>query len=488
LAQQKADALIRRNAPELAIMKIENSTAPQRQQVAQHILENIWDHTDVIEGAGKLADYVLFRNRDVAKNKVGALVETGLRQIIGAKEAGLKPGASFGESASSAVIDFVIPFWNVPYNFTKRGVGLATAPVWETGQYVGALARGDRQAQGEHFAKAVKGGLVMYFGTQLALGDNLTGPGPRDPGDRRIWLQKHQPNSFRVPGYTDWVSYQGMPWAIPFAAIAGAKEELQFKKKEQGELSPAAQYGTMALGVGKGALEGAMSNSFLDAAATNFRMLTGQGESLSELAQFGASTASRYLTPVPAGLLNFLGEVWDTVERDPGKPRTIDEILPNTADRLRMRIPGVREELPARLDAYGNERPNQRSPRVSGPAALFPTYRGPAPGEGDAITGQLERGSIGIPDAPKTLTLSSEAGTSMPLTIAEQREFQRIYGQRYRTILEKQGAGTKEMTEYRLERLRALARDQAEKAIIRSVPVEERRRRMRRDTPVRIAP
>lgn len=480
LAQQKADSLIKVKDPALSIMKIAGSSAPPREQAAEYILQNIWDFPDVLKGAGKAADYTLFRGRDVSTNRAIAKFEQGLRQMMGAKEVGGLGDATGLEKAVSGIVDFVVPFWNVPYNFTKQGLAKVAALPLEGTRLAQATARGDREAMGEHFAKAVHGSGLMVGAWWLATGDNLTASGPQDAGDRRVWLTDHRPYSVRVPGTNQWISYQGTPWAIPFATMAGATENLKFKQKADPTMSETDKYIAGGFGALSGAAEGAMSNSLLDAAVNNFQFLTGQSAGETNIAIGATGLATRYLSPLPSGLLKFLADISDSVERDPGKPRNFSEIPQNVEDRIKARTPGLRDDLPERRNAYGEVEPNRRSWQVSGPAALFPTYRGPAGHEGDPITRQLEKGSIGIPNAPEEVTLSAEARTTMPLTIREQQEFQRIFGERYRAILEKQGAGERPMTDYRLTNLRDLARKQAVAAIIRSVPVEERRRRMQR--------
>jgi hypothetical protein len=125
---------------------------------------------------------------------------------------------------------------------------------------------------------------------------------------------------------------------------------------------------------------------------------------------------------------------------------------------VKARIPGLRQSLPERVSLYGEPVPNERSLQNSGGRGLLPTYQGPAQYEGDAITGQLEKGSIGMPTAPKEMSID---GGKVPLTINEQRRFQELWGREYRKLLEDVGAGTKTLTDSDLEYLRAEARAEA---------------------------
>lgn len=457
-AQRKADALLRTGKLPEGFRFDPGLRIPEREQLAQHIMNNLWDHMDVMQQAGKIQDYTLFRSRD--KNRL----ESGLRQLMAVKN--LPPNPTIEDILKSAAVDFIMPFYNVPMNFMKQGVGnIVGAPRGAVGMIKNL---GSAEKQGEAAGRMVQGGLMMTIPIMLAQGDNLTGAGPTDPGDRRVWLQTHRPNSWRAPGTDTWVSYEGTPWAIPFASVAGAKEELEFRLKNDPRMTEGDRLLAGGLGAAKGFGQGVLSNSLLDGMNRNFQILTGnlnKGDIPTAL----SGMVSRYsphtlIAPVPSGMANFLARVSDTVERDTGKPQylSLEQIGDVARNQLQARIPGLRQQLPEKLGAYGEPRERE---------GFAYSVREP-----DAISSQLERGSIGIPDAPAEIRFSPQ--TVMPLTIAEQREFQRLYGANYRRLLEAQGAGTKEMSEYFLTWLRDEARKQASEAIRVSIPEEERRRRV----------
>jgi hypothetical protein len=469
-ARREADKMIRTQDSRLATMDLSNMDPRlnQAQKVQDYIQKNIWDFPEIIKEAGNLQDYLLFRSRGQGP------LEKRLRMLVGIKE------DKDASPAIRALADFVLPFWNVPYNFTKQGLGnVVGLPVGLTKAGVG-LAKGDAEMVGKGMGQAAKGAALMGAAATFALSDNLTGPGPEDEGDRRVWGETHRPNSFRFPGTKGWVSYEGTPWAIPFAVMAGVKEAVEFGKvdPQNPDWANALQYG---LGIAKGAARGALSQSFLEAAIKNAGVFMGADLSPQGGASLVSGTASRYApSPIPTGMLNFLSQLGETVERDAGRARDVKDIPEVAENQLRARIPGLRQELPAQTGAYGQtieaRRPNLYA---AVPRSLLPEK---APGGDDRISENLQDLSVGIPQAPKALTINSR---EVPITIDEQRRFQQYLGQNYRRILEKAEArktakGSEGYTADNYERMRLRAREAAEQKLRSEISREELKRRIDR--------
>ena len=480
-AQRHVDDLIREGSPKLAAMEPVGDWArfPQRERALAYIQQNPWDFPELIKAAGKIEDYTLFRSRGQGP------VEQRLRMLMGLKE--VPPDAPLYQHAGAAVLDFIIPFWNVPYNFTKQGLGNvahgAASPfsALEVGR---RLVTGDKKGAGELAARATQGAMMLGIPAMFAMGDNLTGPGPTDEADRRVWLQTHEPNSWRPPGTTAWISYEGTPWAIPFALVAGIKEGYEFKQIDR-EAPFWEQLATGGLAAARGAVKGALSQSFLDSAIRNAALFAGEVPSPQSGASILSGAALRYApSPVPTGMLDFLAGMFDTVEREAGRARDIGDIPEVVPNQILARLPGTRDDLPARRGAFGEVRENERSGlRALVPRSILPVE---APGGDDPIARQLQRGSVGIPQAPKELVVGQSR--KLPLTIQEQQDFQRYYGEAYRQLLEKKGAGEREFSVEKLEEYRTMARERAAKLVERQIPLEERRRRSYREAPVKVAP
>lgn len=479
-AQREADHILKIGAKIPGFALDTASGIPPREQVMSHILNNIWDYPKLIEKAGKIEDYSLFKSRSPDK------LEEALRFLMRRKNP--EPGADWKEHLLGLGIDFVIPFYNTLYNYAKQGLGNTIAPLYQPARFARAAARGDRAVMGESFAKALQGGAMIATPAFLYAAGDLTGAGPSDPGDRRIWEQTHRPNSFRILG-SDWMSYEGTPWAIPFAAVAGAAEELEFKKKKDPHMSPEGEAFASVTGGLKGAGRGILSQSLIEGVVRNFNFLTGQQLGEQDLATGLANTVLRYnpLTAVggpPSGLMGFLAQMTDAVERNPGRAQDIEDVYDPegpTVNAMKNRIPGLRQTLPEKTDAFGEVVPNER--RYG--KGLIPYYMGPAPGEGDPIAAQLERGSVGVSIAPEELTVG--IGT-VPLTIREQQRFQEVFGQRWRAMLEKYGAGTKSIPEDVLESWRSDAREYASRVVEQEIGKDEFRRRWKRREKVEVAP
>jgi hypothetical protein len=396
----------------------------------------------------------------------------------------VSPDASPKEKMLGLLANFVLPFQDVPYNFTKQGLGnVVGAPMGAAG-FSKAAVKGDRKEMGEQFARAGQGALLMAVPIMLARNekDSLTGPGPSDSAQRQIWLVNHKPNSYRLPFTDTWISYEGTPWAVPFATVAGVKEAWEFGKPEPGE-SDAAMIGRYLAGAGQGAVRGAASQSLVEPFMRNFELFGNQA-SENNIAQFFASLASRYsphdlVAPVGSGMLGFLANLTDTVERDTGRARNPDEIPEVARNAVESRIPILRNRLPERRNAYGEVVDKPRGRGVLG-------YQGEASMPNDPITKQLQEARVGMPTAPEEITVGQSR--KVPLTIREQQNFQQFYGEAYRDLLERRGAGQREMTDKQLEHYRTQARDRAQTLIERQIGLDELRRRSRREVPVKVAP
>jgi hypothetical protein len=482
LAQRKADDLIRAGEKMIDGVPIQN-----REQAADHILKNIWDHPEIIKDAGKIEDYTLFRSRDPGK------FERLLRQAMGLKELG--PNPTTRDVLQAALIDMVMPFFNVPYNFTKQGLGnvahgLAAVPREFTTMGVGAkMLRGQNKEAGELAARSAQGAAMMAVPMYFAMSgdrwdDNITAQGPTDAGQRRVWMENHRPYSFRWPGTASWISYEGTPVAIPFAAVAGGAEAIQQQQDSPDKGSAGAQALGIGLGALKGAGQGALSQTFLEGAQRNIEALTGDIKGPNAGAQVLAGLATRYApSPVPTGMLSFLAQMTDSVERDPGRARSLDDVLPVAADVVKSRIPGLRNQLPERRGAFGEVVDN---PYSGGWAAVPKSLVGArAPGEGDPIVSQLERGGVGIPNAPTDLPMGEG---SVPLTIKEQQMYQRVWGQEYYKLLKEMGAGKETFTDVELTNMRNGARRMAAGAVLDTLTNPEIDRRWVRKPVLEVAP
>ena len=482
-AQRTADRLLGSGAAEVKGMS--------RSAAKDYVLAHVWDYPEVIEKAGKIQDYTLLKSRDV-EGGGWARVERQLRSVAGLRNVPENP--TLADYLVSGLTDFIAPFFNVPLNYAKQGAERTFGAPVNAARFVGdvraaraATTAEDRlaarTAAGEHFAKAMIGGATMASAVGLVASDNLTGDGPTDPGQRAIWLEDHQPNSWRVPGTTRWISWQGTPWGIPFATVAGAAEAYG-EARQAGDKKGAPDAETLlkaGAGAYRGAVQGFLSQSFMQGIAQQYQFLTGQETGLGSVSANLASAANRYTPLVGSSMVAFLARITDDMERDAGKPLSVADLPQNVAARVATRIPGAREQVDPRLDAYGQPVKNQSY----GPIGVLPYYRGPAPMEGDAITRRLETAGVGAPLAPPEITFRK---MQIPLTMADRRLYQETAGKAFRREMEGIQRTGKEYPPEAYQQARTTARDAAETAVLQAIGSAEIRRRVEGRQPVGSAP
>ena len=474
-AQRLADRMLASGAAEVKGMN--------RQAAADFIKAHVWDYPEIIQKAGKIQDYTLLKSHDVGEG-VGGRLEQGLRGLVGKRYLPEKP--TFTDHALSALFDIALPFFNVPLNFTKQGIERTAGAFYQPFKFAGAVGAeraaatpaeraAARTAQGEAFAKAGISAGILTSAISLAMNDSLTGDGPTDPAKRAIWAENHQPHSVRIPGTGQWVSYDGTPLAVPFAAVAGAMDEFHNAQQAPGnqQLSGTDAAVKFGLGAAKGTAKGVLSQSFLQGIQDQYNALANPSEA--GLSREIAGTASR---AVPlGGMVSWLARMTDGIQRDTGRAQVGSDLPANIGAQLASRIPGLREQLNPRLGAYGEDTANPQA----GIAGALPYYRGPGQNQDDPLTRHLEASNVGTVLAPRSMPISLGPGTNqsveIPLNAAEQRAYQQIAGQEFRRLLE-QNPNSGTMSQAGLVQIRGAARQIAEQRVQQQIGADEIRRRL----------
>ena len=468
-AQKLADHMLSQGAAEVKGMT--------RQTAADYIKAHIWDYPEIIQKAGKIQDYTLLKSHDVGQG-FGGQMEAGLRRLVGTRYG--------GNPFVSAAFDIALPFFNVPLNFTKQGLSRTGGALYNSAKFGGdvraAMQAGTpaerlaaRTSAGENFAKAGISAGILTTAIGLSMGDNLTGDGPTDPAKRAIWAENHQPHSVRLPGTNQWISYDGTPLAVPFAAVAGAADEYADSTSAPGNqtLSPSDALVKRGLGAFKGTAKGVASQSFLQGIQDQYATLTGPTEQ--NVSRSIAGTASR---AVPlGGMVSWLARMTDGIQRDTGRAQLLSDMPANVGAQLASRIPGLREQLSPRLGAYGEDTANPQS----GIAGALPYYRGPGQNPNDPLTQHLEASNVGTVLPPRSMPISLGPGTNqsvdIPLTQDEQRAYQQIAGQEFRRLLE-QNPNAQTMSQAGLVQIRGAARQIAEARVQQQIGADEIRKRL----------
>jgi hypothetical protein len=101
-----------------------------------------------------------------------------------------------------------VPFVRTPANLMsyvqQHTPGLARF----ASSYKDAIKSGDAIKIAEYQGREAVGGMFVSLAMIGAASGNITGTGPADPRERRIWEQTHEPKSIKIGG--KWVSYRGV--------------------------------------------------------------------------------------------------------------------------------------------------------------------------------------------------------------------------------------------------------------------------------------
>lgn len=104
---------------------------------------------------------------------------------------------------------FVLPVFTVPANAigeTMRRIPLYNRMPWMVEHAADLAGKNGAVSQAEAHGRSLLGGSFLMAGYLMNQAGLLTGAGPQEPTDRKIWLQTHQPYSIRIGD--QWVSYR----------------------------------------------------------------------------------------------------------------------------------------------------------------------------------------------------------------------------------------------------------------------------------------
>lgn len=418
---------------------------------------------ETVEGALAVADRTTF------KGEMGDLGEKALLPLQAWTPYGVPVG------------NIIIPFLRTVVHITQRG--LDTTPLGAIGAAADTArgVYGPRTAKnlaaqlgdtvgpgkgvaplGERLGDSLMGSVAMAgLGLAAANGD-ISGAGPEDPEKRKLMMADGwQPYSVRVAG--NWVSYANWGrFAIPLSFAAAAVESDKYKKPDDttiAELYDGFTRGAKVL----------TEQAYLQGVGAIFKALDpAQGQ------RYGEQMLEQTLaTLVPFGsALNTIGQATDTVVRAPEKGDVVGA--------LQARIPGLREQLPAKQDVMGRDVANpQRGLGAAQPLRISPE-------KNDTVVRALLDAGVDVPEPPKTV--SDGAVRNLPLTQAEQRDYRRIQGEKLSGFVSAylSGKGKSDDPERRAATLKAYleaARTAAEGEILKAMGNDQIRERMKKVKP-----
>lgn len=321
------------------------------------------------------------------------------------------------------MIRFVFPFVGTVHRMAARGV--ETSPIGLVGTAVD-VARGVYDPSkatkfasfgnidnvtplNERLGNNIAGTLMYTYFFQQAFSGNITGAGPSDQSQRDALIrQGWQPFSIKVGD--NYYDYRKLgPLAQLLAAAALPAEVIQYKKEDEnpGDLW---QNGVRAF-------------MGLTEEMTYIRGMTDliRGFQYGKLEGSIDSIARRF---VPYGaFLNTIAVGFDPMLRETDSDNWVEGRL----NPIKSMVPGLRQQLPTKLDVYGEERTNNKS----GVAAIIPSRISPE--KINKVDSELSRLDLAAGRIPEELT--GPDGEKIPLTVAQKREFQLVAGEGKREAL-----------------------------------------------------
>jgi hypothetical protein len=270
---------------------------------------------DALNTATKDAKYQTFQN-DTALGKIVAGAKNSLR--------------AQGHNKTAAMLDFFVPFNNVPSAVASRLV--TNTPIGTASTLIENIIKvrkgekWDQRAVSQAVGRGMSGLPILAAGYALAQGGNVTGGYPATKAERDQWeAEGKQPNSIKVNGR--WYS---LNYIQPFATLlaTGAK----FAEAKQAGLNVEEQL-TQSLNSAGNSL---MSQSFLQG-------ISGAMDAVKNPTEFGG----RYIANTAAGII-------PNVIRSAA--RAGDPLLRESegvVDGIKGGIPGLRGELPVKTNDMG---------------------------------------------------------------------------------------------------------------------------------------
>ncbi|HSN22673.1 MAG TPA: hypothetical protein VLS45_00665, partial [Methylomicrobium sp.] len=302
---------------------------------------------------------------------------------------------------------YIAPFIRTPANLFKYA-GERTGPLSLLSPTVRATLRGANGVAAKQVqqARLVTGSALMLTAADLALSGQITGSGPQDPGERRLWLQDRQPYSVKLGD--KWVSFAGIePFSTVIGGVADAIDTWQ--KLDASDESMDKQAGEILSSV----IEQFRDKTFL----------TGMVKFL-DAALNPEQAGERWVQGLAGAVIpNMVGKI--TEQRDPFVRETRGII-----SQVKSKVPGLRETLPLKRSVFGE--PIKRE--TVGPIAVSPFYtKGAKP---DEIAREMGRVGYFPPSPQRTLSSLRKGQPAFALSGKQYEKLSELTGKGLRTIFE----------------------------------------------------
>lgn len=309
--------------------------------------DEAWKSVKSSDEASKMQLSTLFEAQDYAKMAAFQQELIGsARQLQGAR-AQIKP------------LIFMLPFFKTPYNILKEGltfvpgVGYITGSIYKTVDSTGDKVRFKKLGKDEVIARQMLG--LGMMGTAMTLLDQglITGGYPNDPAKRQTMRDAGIPE-FSIKVGDTWVSYRKIE---PISTVMGLVADLSSLGDEvldNPELTESDIFWERVGNVTWALKQNIFGKSFMEGLANAINLvslndLTGGSGAMEQ----AVVSIGKGLVPYSA-LLNNVAVTLDSPDMLSGT--SFDRQATTITEKLKQRIPGLRETLPLMYGVFGEER------------------------------------------------------------------------------------------------------------------------------------
>lgn len=254
---------------------------------------------------------------------------------------------------STPGMTMIAPFIRTPVNLFKQAHAKRSPLALFSAQFWRDVRKGGR-ARDLALTRVAMGSATVAVVANYVADGTITGGGPQNPQERKVWLETHQPYSIRVVNpFTGVAKYHSYARIEPIAFVIGATadaceiyaylnsntESLKDLKDEE------AQGYEVAAAIVAGVANNTMSKTFMSGMANTMEMF---------------SDPRRYIEPwlagyatafVPwSGAVNTAAQISDPYLREAW----------TMTDKIKSRIPGLSATLPASRDFFGESKERAR--------------------------------------------------------------------------------------------------------------------------------
>lgn len=331
---------------------------------------------ELLERAGHIAEYRVFKQDSDAANKI-----SNVRNIT------VRLGTDPNTRWAVQPLRFVIPFVQTPTNLLKYGLersplGFLNPQLWVN------VAKGSPEAA-DQIARAGLGSLVAGGVALYAADGKITGAAPTNPGERdRFYRSGKVPYAIQVGDR--WISYQRMePLNQSLSQIAAAVEAIKANDKtaDQKALQAATTVGANLL-----------SQTFMTG-------LNDVVQAITQPERYGSQWAERFAGSIAVPFSSATRTVAQAGDPYIRRPEGI-------AETIQANVPGMSQNVPARLDAFGQ--PIEREARGLSPYATGRQTTDPV---------EVELGRLGY-----NLGFVGDSISNVKLSREDKDQYQRLSG------------------------------------------------------------